>query len=129
MTCCKDCFKGYRSVSNSSRNLRMDVLLILGGVCVRCGFDDIRALQIDHVNGGGNREVLELGHRARLYMKIRDGDSEGYQLLCANCNSIKRYEENELPRGPLAHDSLNALSYETPPYPTLRMRGVSLRSS
>ena len=37
----------------ASRALRMEVLGLYGGVCARCGFSDERALQIDHVQGGG----------------------------------------------------------------------------
>ena len=80
------------------RNLRIDVLLALGGVCARCGFDDIRALQVDHINGGGNRDRRENGGHKNIYNEIVRGGVEGYQLLCANCNWIKRDENNELPR-------------------------------
>ena len=93
-SCCKTCFALY---THSEHNVRVDALLALGGECMRCGFDDIRALQIDHVDGGGNQDVLALGSRYRLYAKIRDGYDEGYQLLCANCNAIKRYTNNEMP--------------------------------
>ena len=61
-------------------------LMVLGRKCVRCGFDDIRALQIDHINNDGYKE-----NRVKMYHKILRGDTEGYQVLCANCNWIKRY--------------------------------------
>lgn len=68
----------------------------LGGRCIKCGFNDIRALHIDHKNGGGSRErgKNNLGW-ARLYKKIMQGGGRDYQLLCANCNMIKRHEEKE----------------------------------
>lgn len=72
---------------------RQEILKFLGGKCVKCGFSDYRALQIDHINGGGHAEHRELGHykaNKRVYEYPED-----YQLLCANCNSIKRYENNE----------------------------------
>jgi len=62
----------------------------LGGKCIRCGFSDKRALQIDHINGGGLREQ-KLIQTSGIHRKILHG-SDGYQLLCANCNSIKRWE-------------------------------------
>ena len=37
--------------------VRAKALDHLGNVCVRCGFSDPRALQIDHVNGNGLRET------------------------------------------------------------------------
>ncbi len=65
--------------------------------CVRCGFVDVRALQLDHVNGGGSRF---LGNGRSPYTHygqiLKDEDIKGkYQILCANCNWIKRYENNE----------------------------------
>lgn len=72
---------------------RREALETMGGKCVECGFNDWRALQIDHVNGGGSQEFKKIGHRA-AYKKAVKGDPN-YQLLCANCNWIKRYENNE----------------------------------
>lgn len=66
----------------------------LGGVCVWCGFDDWRALQIDHIHGqtGKKREPW-----TTAVSRILAGDTDPYQLLCANCNTIKKYENNEFP--------------------------------
>lgn len=78
-----------------ARNLRLAVLAFLGNKCKRCGFSDNRALQIDHVHGGGKQELKGLS-REQYYHKVL-ADSEGlYQLLCANCNWIKRHENQEL---------------------------------
>ena len=74
--------------------LRRQALAILGGKCCRCGFDDYRALQVDHINGGGRAEQ-EIRGNGGIYRKIRDGETEEYQLLCSNCNWIKKYERNE----------------------------------
>jgi hypothetical protein len=73
--------------------LRSNALTILGGKCNRCGFDDRRALQIDHIIGGGTKERKH--NPSAIYRKIRDGQTKGYQLLCANCNVIKRVENKE----------------------------------
>jgi hypothetical protein len=70
---------------------------LLGGKCVRCGFKDRRALQIDHVNGNGAAERKQYGMRALefIYERRFAGETADYQLLCANCNWIKRSERNE----------------------------------
>ena len=78
---------------------RDEVFALLGNKCARCGFLDTRALQIDHINGGGKRERRKLGQYGELlkiikYLKETDENAE-YQLLCANCNIIKRIENNE----------------------------------
>lgn len=69
----------------------------LGGVCVRCGFSDWRALQIDHVRGGGRKELKEIGkgNSRKYYIRVLKDTTGKYQLLCANCNWIKRWENNE----------------------------------
>jgi predicted HNH restriction endonuclease len=80
--------------SKARRKIRLQVIQALGSKCKKCGFKDIRALQIDHINGGGHREALNLTH-AQLYKKILAGEMIDYQCLCANCNWIKRDEEGE----------------------------------
>ena len=97
------------------RNLRCEILAKLGGRCNNpdCrwhnddgtrGCTDVRALQIDHVGGGGSTE-LRAGHGvglAYLYHVREDlkysalaGIPSDYQLLCANCNWIKRHTKRE----------------------------------
>lgn len=97
------------------RNLRTEILAKLGGRCESpgcrwlnddgtSGCTDSRALQIDHVEGGGSAE-LRAGHGvglAHLYRVKKDlkysaigGYASQYQLLCANCNWIKRYTDRE----------------------------------
>lgn len=72
---------------------RMESLEILGAKCVRCGFTDVRALQIDHINGGGSVELKgSCTHRQLLLIRK---NPEKYQILCANCNWIKRSENHE----------------------------------
>lgn len=78
-------------------NWKMMVFGKLGGVCCQCGFSDIRALQIDHINGDGNTERKEIGSNSpKFYKKVLNDDGKDYQLLCANCNWIKRSENNEI---------------------------------
>lgn len=64
--------------------------------CGRCGYTDIRALQVDHVNGGGSivREVQKRNWW-KFYKEVALDKEGKYQLLCANCNWIKRYENKE----------------------------------
>jgi hypothetical protein len=78
------------------QRIRTQIIQKLGGVCVQCGFSDIRALQIDHILGGGNKE-LQNGKRGGLmyYYKVLRDRTGLYQLLCANCNWIKRCEQKE----------------------------------
>lgn len=81
---------------NQSRRVRnrLEVLNALGGKCVRCSYDDWRALQIDHINGGGTQERKQQTSIDRYYRDMLQSP-EKYQVLCANCHQIKRYEEQE----------------------------------
>lgn len=99
----------FREKSRIHRQLlKLDVLTHYGNgkaACVRCGFDDIRALSIDHVHGDGaaHRKAIQTQH---LYLWLkRNKFPEGFQTLCLNCQFIKRIENNELPRGRWGGDS------------------------
>lgn len=74
--------------------MRDKVFSVLGNACVRCGFSDKRALQIDHINGGGSQENRNMSRHEFMKKVISVGRKE-YQLLCANCNWIKRAENGE----------------------------------
>ena len=90
---CKECNKAYQVIQK--RKVRLDALEALGGKCIKCGFSDWRALQIDHIDGMGK---LERGREYSIQVKIIKNPKESkkrYQLLCSNCNWIKRYEKNE----------------------------------
>ncbi len=64
--------------------------------CVQCGFSDIRALCLDHINGGGTDHRRKLRNGGNVwYWLARHGFPPGYQILCANCNTIKAREEDE----------------------------------
>jgi len=87
-----------RSSNNRSRErIKAELLALFGGKCCRCGFSDPRALQLDHIDGPGeDRRSLYRGG-SRLYAAILRGERDPslFQLLCANCNWIKRHEQNE----------------------------------
>jgi hypothetical protein len=86
--------------------LRLKILHLLGDKCVKCGFLDWRTLQIDHIKGHGINEFKIFGrgdkYNRHILEKIQSG-SKDYQLLCANCNWIKRYENNESGLGTPKH--------------------------
>ena len=83
---------------NRKQNLRTIVLTLLGNKCVRCGESDISCLCIDHVNGGGAKELRRFGNNDETRLKyIKDeilNSSKDYQILCANCN-MKKWRDNK----------------------------------
>lgn len=87
---------------DSYHKTKVEVLLYYGRgklACVKCGYDDIRALSIDHIKGGGTRERARRGEgysQVRIYQRLKQlGFPVGYQTLCMNCQLIKRTEEKE----------------------------------
>lgn len=82
------------------KKLRLAAIDLLGGKCCQCGFSDLRALQFDHVNGGGSqdRKTGNVSHIALDVIKHFEEETNKYQLLCANCNWIKRHVNNENPK-------------------------------
>lgn len=78
---------------NLNQRNRIQALMLLGGKCNHCGINDMRVLQIDHVNGGGTKENKKI-HARGVALKAMESPAE-YQILCANCNWIKRWERGE----------------------------------
>lgn len=68
--------------------------------CVQCGFSDIRALSIDHLNGDGYGHRKRVGNGIHLYnWLIKNKFPSGFQTLCMNCQFIKRAMERECTGG------------------------------
>ena len=89
-------WKANERSKRSFRKKRNLILWLLGNKCVHCGFSDPRALQIDHVHGEANKNGRLQG--SAYYREILESIEQGeekYQLLCANCNWIKRVENKE----------------------------------
>jgi hypothetical protein len=94
------------------REKREEVVVYLGGRCASStclwinqdgtrGCTDRRCLQIDHVKGDGakKRKSDSSENGTVFYRKVlTTTPGEEYQLLCANCNWIKRHENREVPK-------------------------------
>lgn len=55
-----------------------------------------RALQIDHVNGGGLHDPHKKTGEKYFAHVVASARSGIYDCLCASCNWIKRHENNEV---------------------------------
>lgn len=83
------------------------------GKCAHCGFDNIDALCLDHINddGAAERKRMKISGRtynggARSYEKLHAlGFPPGYQVLCANCNMIKEIKRKRRNRGKEVKDA------------------------
>jgi hypothetical protein len=69
---------------------------VLGKKCCKCGFEDVRALQFDHINGDGylDNHKRNITHYKKIVISVKNNEGR-YQVLCCNCNWIKRVENKE----------------------------------
>jgi hypothetical protein len=87
-------------IKEYSRLLKLKVVTYYGNgicACVKCGFSDIRALTIDHINGEGHKHRKDSsirGNHVYLWLK-KNNYPEGFQTLCMNCQMIKRARNKE----------------------------------
>ena len=84
------------------QNLREAIIQKYGAQCNQCGINDHRVLQVDHINGGGRKELrtYQKGgstYSYGYYKAVLKDNTDKYQLLCSNCNWIKRHTNNEVP--------------------------------
>lgn len=88
------------------KNLKIEVLSYYSDGSLRCACGESRlpCLSIDHINGGGNKQREELfsgRSGGALYRWLKQqGYPLGYQVLCMNCQWIKRSENDELAHRP-----------------------------
>lgn len=91
-------FAGY--MSQYIRKKRLEVIKLLGSRCsnescqIIGGCNDIRCLEIDHINNDGYIERKKIsGVSAYLYyLRNPDEAKRRLQILCSNCNKIKEHE-------------------------------------
>lgn len=70
--------------------IRSEMIAAYGGECALCGENDHIVLVLDHVNNDGNKESCG-GHSLYRRLRKENWPRDGYQLLCANCNTRKEF--------------------------------------
>lgn len=80
---------------------RLQLLILLGKICINCGENRVQFLQIDHINNDGGKERKESGQRGMTTTIINEylsgkRDIKRLQILCANCNYKKQYLSESL---------------------------------
>jgi hypothetical protein len=80
------------------RNARNAVLQKLGGLCAVCGWNDWRALELDHINSDGSEDrKIKRSWSYGDYKRMLDDPqlATRFQVLCCNHNRIKAHEAGE----------------------------------
>jgi len=89
---------GKRQRSSGTKMRLLIIERLSGTKCKRCGFDDVRALQLDHIKGDGMKDRKRFKNDQYMWFYYYDHPEQArkkLQVLCANCNWIKRYENDE----------------------------------
>lgn len=84
--------------NNTAKKLRKEFLKILGDKCKYCGFNDMRIMQVDHIRGDGSADRKKFASGYKLYQFYTQNPilaKERLQLLCPNCNWLKRVRNGE----------------------------------
>ena len=90
----KNKFNKYRRKMHRENKIK-DLFHYSNGTmsCVKCGYSDIRALEIDHINNDGAEHRKKVGSSWDFYLRLIKNDyPEGYQVLCRNCNWLKNLD-------------------------------------
>ena len=92
-----------KQINNTIRKrwaiIRQKILEEVGNSkCKKCGVEDIRVLQLDHINGNGNilaKQITSGSMRHYYYYNNLELAKKELQVLCANCHMIKTIEHGD----------------------------------
>lgn len=74
-------------------NRRIKAFEKLGGaICRRCGCTTVEFLEFNHINGGGCKEIKELGNRMAVMVMSGQRGKNDYEVLCRVCNALDHLE-------------------------------------
>ncbi len=99
--CSKSCQKlywdknGHDIYQRNNRYWKRKLAIIesLGGKCVKCGFSDHRAIDINHIDP--STKVRPRGGQYTWSRRFKDWDANAgnLELLCANCHRLHTWEQ------------------------------------
>jgi hypothetical protein len=103
--CSPECQKSYwnkhgGAIHKHPKNWKrkIDLLRSLGGKCSICGFDDVRALDIDHVDPA-TKVKAKTGYSWGRRFKDWTANAGNLRILCANCHRLHTWEQRGYGRG------------------------------
>lgn len=85
---CETCREKKNQIAKERwSRLKSEALAAYGGpVCVGCGEDEVEVLEIDHIDGGGNKHRKSIGQGNTYLWLKQQGYPAGYRVLCPTCN-------------------------------------------
>ena len=93
--------RAYRNYQERMRLKAIDHYSNGSNTCRTCGYANVEALCIDHINNDGAAHRRAIGcDGAQIYCwLVKQGYPDGFQVLCHNCNWIKEKRRRRSMRG------------------------------
>lgn len=96
--CNKKCKWNYYNQNwfREYKELRKQVIKILGNKCVACNNEDYYVLQMDHINSDRAKDKY-FKQKLYIYKKTINNPiwaRKKYQVLCCNCNYLKQFHKD-----------------------------------
>ena len=101
--CSKECWRGHWQRREGERyekrrlsywKRKLAIVAELGGKCLKCGNDDPRVLDIDHIDPEKKNRPAHRKYPMGIRVVLWRGEMGNLQLLCANCHRIKTHAEH-----------------------------------
>jgi hypothetical protein len=87
------CVKATQTWRERKQEIRKKLQAELGGKCVKCGIDDYRLLDFDHIDP--KTKTMHISRKLNLPFETLLEEAKKCQLLCANCHRIKTIETRQ----------------------------------
>ena len=98
--CSAKCLKDYWNKNDyhlrkkrSYWDKKIKLIKKLGGKCKICGNDDIRVLDINHINPEKKKRPKNLSYTWQRRLKEWAENEKNLELLCSNCHRIHTWEQ------------------------------------
>lgn len=81
-----------RDGAEKRKRLRDEMVATYGGrcACANCPETNSAFLTLDHINGDGKAHRMKMGSHTYADLRRQGWPTEGYRLLCWNCNAMTR---------------------------------------
>ena len=74
-------------------NEKIKLLKELGGKCIKCGINDIRVLDINHVDRGKKFKVKNRNYAFQTKLRDWKKNKGNLKIMCSNCHRIHTWEQ------------------------------------
>lgn len=87
------CLKAVQGWRERKQEIRKALQALLGAKCIRCGIEDYRLLDFDHIDPA--TKAMNISQKLNLPFEELKIEVAKCQLLCANCHRLKTMEHRQ----------------------------------